>query len=154
MTLLRLLPIAAVFVTVACSGSGSGTRVPAGGPSLGAPEVPWRDKSHDERQAFMAAHIEPTMKKVFQKFNSKAYAGFGCETCHGADMEFVDFKMPNSLYALPKKDTIAEATSYDETTTKFMMEQVVPTFARLLSDSPKEPGHAGGVSCFTCHPHE
>ena len=46
------------------------------------------------------------------------------------------------------------ATSYDETTTKFMMEQVVPTFAKLLSKSPTEPGHAGGVSCFTCHPHE
>jgi hypothetical protein len=154
MTPLRLLPVAAFLLAAACSGSGSGTRVPAGGPSLGAPEVPWHGKSHDERQAFMAAHVEPAMKKIFQKFKAKSYGDFGCETCHGSDMEFVDFKMPNAIYALPEKDTIAEATSYDEETTKFMVEQVVPTFARLLSESPKEPGHAGGVSCFTCHPHE
>ena len=69
-------------------------------------------------------------------------------------MDLIDYRMPNGLYALPEKDTIAEATSYDEDTTKFMMEKVVPTFAKLLSESPKEPGTAGGVSCFTCHPHE
>ena len=152
MTLLRLLPVAVTLATTACSGSG--TRVPPGGPNIGAPYTQWRDKSHDERQGFMAAHVEPNMKKVFQKFDAKAYANFGCETCHGQDMEFVDFKMPNSLYALPLKDTIAEATSYDEKTTKFMQEEVLPAFAKLLFEPPVEPGHAGGVSCFTCHPHE
>jgi hypothetical protein len=101
----------------------------------------------------MAAHIEPAMKHLFQSFKPKSYGDFGCETCHGNDMEIVDFHMPNSLYALPEKDTIAEATSYDEETTKFMTEKVVPTFAKLLSESPKEPGSAGGVTCFTCHPH-
>ena len=142
----------ALLLTAACSGGGP--RVPAGGPSIGAPEVPWQKKSHDERQGFMAAHIEPAMKHLFQSFKPKSYGDFGCETCHGNDMEIVDFHMPNSLYALPEKDTIAEATSYDEETTKFMMEKVVPTFAKLLSESPKEPGTAGGVTCFTCHPHE
>jgi hypothetical protein len=143
---------AVVLATAACSPSG-GTRVPEGGPGIGAPTVPFRQKTREEKQAYMAAHVQPAMKKLFQGFDGKGYAGFGCETCHGGDMETVDFKMPNSLYALPEKDTIAEATSYDEKTTKFMMEQVVPTFARLLSEKPGEPG-GPGVTCFTCHPHE
>jgi hypothetical protein len=143
---------AALLATAACTGGGA--RVPADGPSIGGVHTPWRNKSHDERQGFMAAHVEPTMKKLFVGYKSKSYGDFGCETCHGKDMDIVDFHMPNSLYALPEKDTIAEAKSYDEDTTKFMMEKVVPTFATLLSESPKEPGTTGGVSCFTCHPHE
>ena len=149
-----VLPIAVVAAAVACSPGGSGTRVPEGGPAIGAPEVPWRGKTHDERQGFMGAHVEPAMRHLFKSFNAKAYAGFECETCHGADMDVVDFRMPNSLYSLAAKDTIADATSYDEKTTKFMMEKVVPTFAKLLSETPKEPGQGGGVSCFTCHPHD
>jgi hypothetical protein len=50
-----LVGAAALFATTACSGGGP--RVPAGGPNIGAPEVPWAKKSHDERQGFMAAHI-------------------------------------------------------------------------------------------------
>jgi hypothetical protein len=148
----NILGATALFVTAACSGGGP--RVPAGGPNIGAPETPWKGKSHDERQGFMAAHVQPAMRHLFQSWKPKSYGDFGCETCHGNDMEIVDFHMPNALYALPEKDTIAEATSYDEETTKFMMEKVVPTFAKLLSESPKEPGTAGGVTCFTCHPHE
>jgi hypothetical protein len=144
-----LCGVTALFVAAGCSNSG--TRVPPTGPNIGAPFSPWRAKSHDERQGFMAAHIEPNMKRLFVGYKPKSYSDFGCETCHGKDMEIVDFHMPNSLYALPEKDTIAEATSYDEETTKFMMEKVVPTFAKLLSE---EPGKPGGVTCFTCHPHE
>jgi hypothetical protein len=94
------------------------------------------------------------MKKLFVSFKPKSYSDFGCETCHGKDMDIVDYHMPNSLYALPEKDTIAEATSYDEDTTKFMMEKVVPTFAKLLSETASGPDKRGDVSCFTCHPHE
>jgi hypothetical protein len=148
----RLISGAAILLATACTTSG--TRVPEGGPNIGAPFRPWSQKSHDERQGFMAAHVEPTMKRLFMSFKPKSYSDFGCETCHGKDMDLLDYRMPNALYALPEKDTIAEATSYDEDTTKFMMEKVVPTFAKLLSESPKEPGTAGGVSCFTCHPHE
>jgi hypothetical protein len=148
-----LAPLLVAAIAAACSPGPSGPRVPAGGPGLGAPGVPWSGKSHEERQAFMAAHVEPTMRRLFQTFNKKAYSDFRCETCHGVDMEKTDFHMPNSLYALSTKDTIAEATSYDETTTKFMMTQVVPTFAKLLASKAGEPG-GPGVTCFTCHPHE
>jgi hypothetical protein len=99
----------------------------------------------------MASHVEPTMQRLFQTFNGKAYAGFGCSTCHGGDMDLVDFKMPNSLYALPEKDPGAEAESVDEDTAKFMVEKVVPTFAKLLH---KTAGKGGEVTCFTCHQKE
>ena len=95
------------------------------------------------------------MRHLFQGWNAKSYGDFGCATCHGPDFEVVDFKMPNSLYALPEKDTIAGATEYDETTTKFMVEHVVPKLASLLGEKvgkPEDPAH--GVTCFTCHPHE
>jgi len=140
-------------MAVGCSPSGTGPRVPPGGPNIGAPRIPWHDKSREEKQAFMGAHVEPTMRKLFQRYSPKGYADFGCTTCHGSDMDLVDFKMPNGIYPLPEKDTIAEATSYDEATTKFMVEQVVPTFAGLLSEHAGKPGESG-VTCFTCHPHE
>jgi cytochrome c553 len=151
-----IAPVAVVVAAavVACGG-GNGPR--AAGPDIGAPNVPFRHKTRDEKRGFMGAHVLPKMRRVFQTFDAKAYAGFGCETCHGADMEVVDFRMPNSLYALPEKDTIAEATSYDEKTAKFMMEHVVPSFAALLSEKPGtlgNPGSPGGITCFTCHPQE
>jgi hypothetical protein len=137
----------AAFSSAACSGAKS----PEGGPAIGAPEVPWRNKTHEQKQAFMGSHVEPTMKRLFQSFNGKAYAGFGCETCHGGDMDTRDFKMPNALYALPEKDPVAEGMSVDEDTAKFMVEKVVPTFAKLLHEKAGDPS---GVSCFTCHPKE
>lgn len=129
----------------------SGAKTPEGGPAIGAPEISWRNKTHEQRQAYMASAVEPTMRHLFQSFNPKSYARFGCETCHGGDMDTIDFKMPNSLYALPEKDPVAEGMSVDEDTAKFMVEKVAPTFAKLLHE---EAGKDTGVSCFTCHPKE
>jgi len=143
--------VAGAVLAVACS-SGSGPRVPpTGGPEIGALHVPWKDKNHEERHAYMAAHVEPIMKKLFQEHNKKDYAGFGCPTCHGKDAELVDYKMPNSLYALPEKDPVEEAKSVDEDTAAFMVDKVLPTMSRLLS---KQDGNGNPVSCFTCHPKE
>jgi cytochrome c553 len=150
-------PALAVAVAASVAACGGGNGAHATGPDIGAPRVPFRQKTRDEKRAFMAARVLPRMRQVFQGLDPKGNASFGCETCHGADREVVDFRMPNSLYALPEKDTIAEATSYDEKTTKFMMEQVVPAFAALLSEKPGtlgNPGSPGGITCFTCHPHE
>jgi hypothetical protein len=149
-----ILPLTFAAAAAACGG-GNGPR--AAGPDIGAPDVPFRHKTRNEKRAFMGARVLPKMREVFQGFDAKGYSGFACETCHGGDMEAVDFRMPNSLYALPEKDTIAEAISYDEKTAKFMMEHVVPSFAALLSEKPGtlgNPGAPGGITCFTCHPHE
>ena len=97
----------------------------------------------------MAAQVLPTMRRLFKSYNAKSYAEFNCTTCHGSDMDMVDFKMPNVLYALPEKDPVGEAMSVDEDTAKFMVEKVLPTFAKLMHEEPQK-----GVSCFTCHQKE
>jgi hypothetical protein len=137
----------AVALALGCAGC-TEAKLPVGGLAIGAPEVRWKDKTHEERQGYMASAVEPTMERLFKKFNAKAYAGFGCETCHGADADLVDFKMPNALYALPEKDPIAEAQSVDEDTAKFMVEKVVPMFSNLLHQTT---GKGTKVDCFTCH---
>src|SRR5262245_51453601 len=107
----------APFVVVsALLGGCEGAKAPEGGPAIGASEVPWRDKTHEQRQAYMAAHVQPTMSRLFRSFNAKSYAEFDCDTCHGKDMDVIDFKMPNALYALPEKDPVAEGMSVDEDT--------------------------------------
>jgi hypothetical protein len=138
------------FSTPGCGGGGTHARTPEP-PNIGAPDVPWHQKTHDEKQGFMAAQVEPTMRHLFQSYDAKGYAKFDCTTCHGNDMDRVDFKMPNSLYALSEKDPIAAGKDDDEKITDFMMGQVVPTFAKLLKE---QPGSAAGVSCFSCHPKE
>jgi cytochrome c553 len=141
--------VLAASLATACGGSSAETR---GAAAFQGPEdVPWRKKTHEEREAFMGSHVEPTMRRVFQAYDAKGFADFGCATCHGSDMDLVDFRMPNSLYALPEKDTIASAMEYDEKIATFMVNKVVPTFANLLSE---RAAHPSGVTCFTCHPKE
>jgi hypothetical protein len=139
-----------LFVFGACTDRSEGPRTPNSGPSLGAPDVPWAKKTREERMAYMGAHVLPAMKKVFQKHDPKAYEGFGCATCHGADAEAVDYEMPNDLYALPEGDPVAEAMEYDEEVANFMTAEVAPAMERLLARG----AGAKGESCFTCHPKE
>lgn len=103
---------------------------------------------------FMSTVVYPKMKQVFQEQDPKAYANFKCQTCHGNDMEAVNFKMPNSLYALPTDKTIDAAMEYDAKTTKFMMERVLPTMSELLGIAPLDPKTGQGFSCFNCHQKE
>jgi hypothetical protein len=117
---------------------------------LGAPGIPWEKKTHEERMGFMGGHVEPKMKALFVAYDS-SYSTFGCQTCHGRDMELIDFGMPNDIYALSVEDPIEDAMGYDEDVAKFMIEKVVPTMASLMS---KTSGKPGGVTCFTCHPRD
>ena len=98
--------------------------------------------------AFMGAHVSPTMKKLFQKYDAKGYADFECPTCHGSDMEAVDYRMPNGLYELPADDPIAEAKDVDEDIAEFMAKEVSPMMVKILS----RPKMAEGEACFICHP--
>jgi hypothetical protein len=146
--LLCAAPIAlAAVLGAACTDRTEGPRTPEDGPSFGAPHVPWKDKTREERMAYMAAHVYPAMKKLFVAFDAKVYGNFRCETCHGDDMEALDYAMPNGLYELPADGPIADAMDYDEDVAAFMMGKVAPTMSRLLAG-----GTSGGEACFTCHP--
>jgi hypothetical protein len=118
----------------------------------GAPRTPWSRKTHAERMEFMGLFVFPKMKALFQAESPKAPAHFRCQTCHGEDMEAKAFHLPSSLRPLPADDPVKAALAYDEKTTKFMVEQVVPTMKALLGEG--DPVTAVGFGCLTCHQKE
>jgi hypothetical protein len=145
--LLDLLILAAALA-VGCADRKEGPRIPPHGPALGAPKVPWKHKTREERMAFMGAHVNPAMKQLFQKYDAQDYADFGCPMCHGSRMEAVDYEMPYGLYELPASDPIAEAKDVDEDLAEFMVKEVSPLMVRLMSRTDLSPAE----SCFLCHP--
>ena len=119
---------------------------------LGAPEVAWKVKSPEQRMGYMAAVVHPEMQRIFQEYDADYYAEFSCETCHGSEMDVIDFRMPTDyIYALPEDGPIKEAMDYDEEVAEFMMSKVVPGLKKLLNQGN---GGATKVDCFSCHPKE
>jgi len=95
---------------------------------------------------FMGLYFFPKMKLLFSSHAPTHSAPFRCQSCHGRDMEAVDFKMPNGLYALPRDDPERAALAVDEKTTKFMVEEVEPAAEKLLGIGPSV-----NRSCHLCH---
>ncbi len=146
------LSIALLLVCIACGGSSKSAESAAG---AGKSETPWKDKTHEQRMDWMGLHVFPKMKGVFTTYDAKLFSDFACQTCHGEDMEMVDFKMPNKhLYSLPRTDTIKSARDYDAKVTEFMLGTVTPTMAELLDMQAYDPATKSGFSCFGCHPAE
>lgn len=149
-----LVPCLISATFAACGGGQKSAEAPTGEvaqaatPSdVAAPaEKAWKDMNREERMEFMGLTVMPAMQELFVAFDPEGYRDFKCQTCHGADMKEVDFKMPNGLYALPAEDPITAAKEYDEKTTTFMMESVVPNMATLLGEKP-------GIElrCTSCH---
>ena len=92
------------------------------------------------------------MRRLFREQDSDKYEDFACQTCHGNQMERVDFKMPNDLFALEKESTIARAKEYDEKSTDFMLGAVVPEMAKLLDMDAYTLETPSGFGCVGCHP--
>lgn len=115
-------------------------------------ETPWKDMSREQRMDWMAIAVFPRMRQLFREQDSEKYEEFACQTCHGSQMERVDFKMPNDLFALEKADTVGRAKEYDEKTTDFMLGAVVPEMARLLDMDAYTLESQTGFGCMGCHP--
>jgi hypothetical protein len=138
----------------ACGGSSQSAQDPAAAAS-GKSEVLWKDKTREQRMDWMGLQVFPKMKGVFTEFDADRFSGFACQTCHGDDMEMVDFKMPtNKLYALPRKDVLKSARDYDAKVTDFMLGTVMPKMAELLDMPPYDSETKSGFGCFGCHPME
>ncbi len=133
----------------ACGGSKQKVKDPSG-----SDEPAWKDKTREQRMDFMGLEVFPKMRGLFAEHDPDDAAEFACQTCHGNDMEMVDFKMPNSLFALSKTDTLEKARDYDAKTTEFMAEKVLPEMAQLLDQEPYDPATQSGFGCFGCHPSE
>jgi hypothetical protein len=115
-------------------------------------ETPWNKKSREQRMDWMAVAVFPKMRRLFIEQDSEKYEGFSCQTCHGNEMERVDFKMPNDLFALSKSDPLGQAKEYDEKTTDFMLGAVVPEMAKLLDMEGFTMENQTGFGCLGCHP--
>jgi len=145
----------ALASAMACGGPRKGADEPSAGssdePSHG---TPWKDKSREQRMDWMGLAVFPKMRSRFIEHDSKEYSSFDCQTCHGKDMELVDFKMPNQLFSLPKDKTIDWAKDYDAEMAQFMVDVVVPEMASLLDMAPYDADTGKGFGCFGCHPAE
>ena len=129
-----------------------------GGALVGPPSVAWKDMTKDQRARFMARVVVPKMKPLFQTFDAKRFADFGCATCHGAGAKDHKFKMPNpELFVLPG-DRAGFAALFKEKPDwmHFMQSQVVPEMTRLLDRPEFDSDHPdpNALGCFTCHTHK
>lgn len=134
---------------VACLALG-GCAAPAAARVVTPPATPERDEwtraTWEERHDTMTWLVLPNMARKFQEFNGTPYPELACVTCHGANAEQVQYKMPNGLPPLDPAHMPSEA-SHDPRQARFaafMKDDVTPSLAHLLGKPD--------VPCFTCHP--
>jgi hypothetical protein len=97
--------------------------------------------------------VHPSMARLFQQHDRKPAPDLTCRTCHGADAEAVQYKMPHGLPALdPAHLPDGSGTDARARTAKFMIEEVTPKMIELLEVSPWNPQTKRGFGCFSCHP--
>ena len=153
-------PVAKADPTTSMDGSGSGTTEPAKPveekkePEPPPPPPPpepdaFLKLTKDEKTKIMKTKVMPAMTAAFKKQDAKAFAKFGCKTCHGKGAE-TDFKMPNP--DLPALDFEAmKAGKQNPKMAKFMMEHVSPEMAKILGVQGHDEQHPNGFGCLTCH---
>jgi hypothetical protein len=139
-----------------CGASKKNADDPSSASDSAAQRTTWKDKSREQRMDWMGLEVFPKMRAIFAEHDATDGPGFACQTCHGGNMEMIDFKMPNRLFQLSRENTLEEARAYDADTTAFMLDRVVPEMAKLLDMEPldmsvAEPNPAG-FGCFGCHP--
>src|SRR6185437_9982080 len=88
-----VLALVATLALAACGGAEPAPTAPPAapaapaGPAAAAPAAPgaaiaFSAMTKDQRLNHMKTVIKPTMGKVFQDFDAKDFADFGCTTCH------------------------------------------------------------------------
>lgn len=106
--------------------------------------------SHEEKMDFMKKQVVPTMKPLFQEFDPKKYANFGCKTCHGKDPVKAKYRMPNG--GLTKLDFAKlKEGKQSPKAAEWMGKVVKPTMAKLLQMSEYTEENPTGFGCLHCH---
>jgi hypothetical protein len=116
--------------------------------------VPWVDKTDDEKHSWMTFRVLPQMREKFEAFDASYVGNFRCETCHGTDVESTGFDAipqatgPAELHLSdwPSQSSDPEVQAY----ATFMEDEVEPLIASLLGTVVATQTQSG-VSCRTCH---
>jgi hypothetical protein len=113
---------------------------------ISGPDQPWAEMSFEEREWYMVGKVLPIMKEIFAEQDERWASGYGCESCHGEEMEEVEYAMPPaSSYKVPEPGTRAWATMeriFGDTVV-FMKDDVTPTMGTLLG--------VEDYTCWHCH---
>ena len=142
-----------------CGGSGAPPPEHSGDTAtdnpVAGPPKPWAEMTTDERGAYMAEHVLPTMTELFTAYYPERYADFSCKTCHGGDAREVSFHMPNGLPPLWPSGTPEQQQMVREhpDMARFMFNRVLPTMTQLLGQPAWDNVEKTGFSCYNCHPH-
>jgi mono/diheme cytochrome c family protein len=144
-----------VAVLAACGGKPSSTTTTPEAskvqePPKALPDVPFDDLDQDQREEFMKQKVVPAMKAVFQNHDPKAYADFGCQTCHGKDAAKGRFDMPND--DLPKIGKTTDWTKFKQEDVDWMKNEVKPAMAKVMNQAEWTPENPKGFGCLECHP--
>lgn len=122
----------------------------AAGSAASASDFDFDKLSHEDKIKFMKQKVVPTMKPLFQKFDPKDFAKFGCKTCHGKDPQKAKYKMPTP--DLPPLDFAAiKAGKEDPKAVEFMSKTVKPEMAKLLNQPEMSQTSPQGFGCLDCH---
>ncbi len=136
-----------VFTLVAC---GPHTAAPALHEPRGskpAPDDEWSKLSFEERHGVMTFTVLPNMARAWRDFRGTKDPHRGeaaeppamtCRTCHGANAEAVNYRMPN-----PSLQPIDPARIPPGPVAQFMKEKMVPEMRELTG--------APALECNTCH---
>jgi hypothetical protein len=119
-------------------------------PPKALPDVPFDQLDQDQRAQFMKEKVVPAMKPVFQNHDPKAYAEFGCQTCHGKEAAKGHFDMPNP--DLPKIGKSTDWSKLKKEDLEWMKTEVKPTMAKVLKEPEWSPETPKGFGCVECHP--
>ena len=119
-------------------------------PPKALPDVPFDQLDPDQRAQFMKQKVVPAMKEVFQKHDPKAYAEFGCQTCHGKEAAKGHFDMPNP--ELPKIGKTTDWSKFKKEDVDWMKNEVKPAMAKILGQPEWSPENPKGFGCLECHP--
>lgn len=157
------------FALLSCGGSQPGSKAPTQTPQQRAAAqrseeeqanealdaaVPklWATMNAKERYHYMEATVLPAMKTVFEAYDPNRFEKMNCATCHGADAEARQFKMPNpDLVKVSAANDFAAARKKYPGAVEFMMSSVEPTMASLLQDPVFSNKTKHGFGCFRCH---
>ena len=135
------------------SAAARATPVPAAESSVPASGDTWATSSWEDRHDTMEFVVHPNMARLFQQHYRKPAPDMTCRTCHGADAEAVQYKMPHGLPALdPAHLPDGSGSDARARTAKFMIEEVTPKMIDLLEVAPYDPKTKRGFGCFNCHP--